>query len=115
MTSHGCIFCKILKGEAPARIIFEDSTCIAFHDINPQAPVHLLVIPRKHFVSAAEAGETDEALLGHLHRVAAQLALQHHLAEGHRVVINTCAGAGQTVSHVHLHVLGGRPFRWPPG
>ena len=115
MPDPSCVFCKIVRGEAPARIIYEDASCVAFHDINPQAPVHILVIPRKHFASAGEAAAEDEALLGHLHRVAADLARQHGLAAGHRVVMNTGAAAGQTVFHVHLHLLGGRAFRWPPG
>lgn len=113
MTS--CIFCKILAQEVPARIIHEDESSIAFHDINPQAPVHVLVIPRKHFASAQEAGEADEPVLGHLLRVAALLARQLHITDGYRVVLNTGAGAGQSVFHLHLHLLGGRPFRWPPG
>jgi len=115
MTDRSCIFCKIILKELPAKIAYEDSACIAFHDRNPQAPVHLLVIPRKHFASAAEADSSDETLLGHLHRVAAQLASEHGLSSGHRVVMNTGAAAGQTVFHAHLHVLGGRAFRWPPG
>ncbi|MBI4464083.1 MAG: histidine triad nucleotide-binding protein [Acidobacteria bacterium] len=110
-----CIFCKILAGEAPARIIYEDESCIAFQDINPQAPVHVLVIPRKHYASAEEAEEAEEPVLGHLHRVAAQLARQFQITDGYRVVMNTGAGAGQSVFHVHLHLLGGRLFRWPPG
>jgi len=110
-----CIFCKILKREMPARIVYEDESCIAFRDINPQAPVHLLVIPRKHFASALEADEADESVMGHLHRVAAQLARQNQITEGYRLVVNTGAGAGQSVFHLHLHVLGGRSFRWPPG
>ena len=114
-TDPSCIFCKIVKHEVPAQIVYEDDSCVAFRDLHPQAPVHLLVIPRKHFSSAAEAEGADEVLLGHLHLVAAQLARQNELSSGHRVVMNTGAGAGQTVFHVHLHVLGGRPFRWPPG
>ena len=110
-----CIFCKILAKQAPAKIAYEDASCIAFHDINPQSPVHLLVIPRKHFAADEEAEEADEPILGHLHRVAAQLAREHHLTHGYRVVLNTGPGAGQSVFHVHLHVLGGRLFRWPPG
>ena len=109
------VFAKILRGELPCKKVYESDHALAFHDINPQAPVHVLVVPRKHFASAGEAGESDEALLGHLHRVAAQLAQQHHLTAGHRVVMNTGAAAGQTVFHVHLHVLGGRSFTWPPG
>ena len=113
MTS--CIFCKILAQEVPAQILHEDESSIAFHDINPQAPVHVLVIPRKHFASAQEADEADEPVLGHLLRVAAQLARQLHITDGYRVVLNTGAGAGQSVFHLHLHLMGGRPFRWPPG
>lgn len=109
-----CIFCKIVAKELPARIIHEDKTSIAFHDVNPQAPVHVLVIPRKHFASAAEAAETDEPVIGHLHRVAAQLAQERNLT-GYRTVVNTGAEAGQSVFHLHLHLLGGRPMRWPPG
>ena len=115
MTNPTCLFCKILSGQLPARSVYEDASCIAFHDINPQAPVHLLIIPRKHFASAAEAEVGDEQVLGHLHRVAAQLAAELHLTGGYRVVMNTGPGAGQSVFHVHLHLLGGRPFRWPPG
>jgi len=110
-----CIFCKIMAKEVPARILHEDETSIAFHDINPQAPVHVLVIPRKHFASAEEAGEADEPVLGHLHRVAAKLARELKLTGGYRTVVNTGAEAGQSVFHLHLHLLGGRPMRWPPG
>jgi histidine triad (HIT) family protein len=110
-----CIFCKIMAKEIPARIVHEDETSIAFHDINPQAPVHVLVIPRKHFASAEEAGEADEAVIGHLHRVAARLAGELKLTAGYRTVVNTGAEAGQSVFHLHLHLLGGRPMRWPPG
>jgi histidine triad (HIT) family protein len=110
-----CIFCKIVAKEVPARIVHEDETSIAFHDINPQAPVHVLVIPRKHFASAEEAGEADEPVLGHLHRVAAKLARELKLTGGYRTVVNTGAEAGQSVFHLHLHLLGGRPMRWPPG
>ncbi len=110
-----CIFCKILAKEVPARIAYEDETSIAFHDVNPQAPVHVLVIPRKHFASAEEAGEADEPVLGHLHRVAAKLARELKITAGYRTVVNTGAGAGQSVFHLHLHLLGGRLLRWPPG
>lgn len=110
-----CLFCKIMAKQVPARILYEDETSIAFHDINPQAPVHVLVIPRKHLVSAEEAVESDEALLGHLHRVAAKLAQELELTGGYRTVVNTGADAGQSVFHLHLHLLGGRLMRWPPG
>ena len=110
-----CIFCKILAKEVPARIAYEDETSIAFHDVNRQAPVHVLVIPRKHFASAEEAGEADEPVLGHLHRVAAKLARELKITAGYRTVVNNGAGAGQSVFHLHLHLLGGRLLRWPPG
>ena len=111
-----CLFCRILDGKIPARIVHEDDRAIAFEDIHPQAPVHLLVIPRKHMASLLEAQADDAALLGHLLLVADQLAGERGLdSKGYRSVINTGAGAGQTVSHLHIHVLGGRPFHWPPG
>ncbi|MBI3896521.1 MAG: histidine triad nucleotide-binding protein [Acidobacteria bacterium] len=110
-----CIFCKILAKQAPAKIIYEDESCIAFQDINPQAPVHLLVIPRKHFASVEEAEMDDLPLLGHLYRVAAKLAQEYKITDGYRMVVNTGVGAGQSVFHFHLHLLGGRSFRWPPG
>ncbi|HWP85188.1 MAG TPA: histidine triad nucleotide-binding protein [Terriglobia bacterium] len=115
MSEPSCIFCRIAAKKSPAKIVYEDDSCVAFHDINPQAPVHVLLIPRKHFASAGEAGEEDEKVLGHLHRVAAQLAEQLKLTAGHRVVMNTGPAAGQSVFHAHLHLLGGRLFRWPPG
>lgn len=115
MKKEPCIFCKIVAGELPSRIVYTDESCIAFQDVNPQAPQHLLVIPRKHFSSPLEAEEADEALIGHLHLVAAQLARQQKNTDGFRIVINTGPGAGQTVFHLHLHLLGGRPMRWPPG
>ena len=110
-----CIFCKIAAREAPAKIVHADESSVAFHDVNPQAPVHILVIPRKHFASAQETEEAEEPLLGHLHRVAAQLAQEQQITDGYRIVLNTGRGAGQSVFHFHLHLLGGRPFRWPPG
>ena len=113
MTS--CIFCKIVAKEMPAKIVYEDDTSVAFLDINPQAPVHILVIPRKHFASAEETEEADAPLLGHLHRVAAKLAKEFHITEGYRIVLNTGRGAGQSVFHFHLHLLGGRIFHWPAG
>jgi histidine triad (HIT) family protein len=115
-TPQDCIFCKIAAGEIPATIVFEDEFAVAFRDINPQAPTHVLVIPRAHIASLNEASELDEALLGHLLRVAARVASSEGHAEGgFRTVINTGAGAGQTVFHVHVHLLGGRRLTWPPG
>ena len=110
-----CIFCRILEHRAPARLIYEDEWAVAIEDIHPQAPIHLLVIPRKHLSSLDDAAE-DEALLGRLLRVAAQLARERHLEkQGYRTVINNGSWAGQSVAHLHLHVLGGRVFHWPPG
>lgn len=112
----GCIFCGIAGGERPARVCYEDEQCVAFHDIHPQAPVHILVIPRRHMASLNAARAEDEALLGHLLRVAAQLAGENGIAaSGFRTVINTNAEAGQSVYHVHVHLLGGRRMHWPPG
>jgi len=111
-----CIFCRIVDGQATAKIVFEDATVVAFEDLNPQAPVHLLVVPRRHLPSLKEATAEDEPLLGHLFTVAARLARERGLeTKGYRTVINNGAEAGQSVFHLHVHVLGGRVFRWPPG
>lgn len=111
-----CLFCRIIAGEIPADVVHTDNISVAFRDINPQAPTHILVIPREHLDSLDEAGQRDEATLGHLLRVAARLANQEGLSEsGYRTVINTGAGAGQSVFHLHIHVLGGRQMTWPPG
>lgn len=111
-----CLFCSIVAGETPADTIYQDERSLAFRDINPQAPVHVLVIPRDHIESLDDASQKDEALLGHLLRVAARVANEQGLSEsGYRTVINTGAGAGQSVFHLHVHVLGGRSLNWPPG
>jgi histidine triad (HIT) family protein len=116
MAEQDCIFCQVVAGEVPADIIYGDDRAVAFRDINPQAPVHVLVIPREHVDSLDDASARDETTLGHLLRVAARVANEQGLSEsGYRTVINTGAGAGQTVFHLHLHVIGGRPLRWPPG
>jgi histidine triad (HIT) family protein len=112
--SNDTIFGKILRGEIPADRVFEDDRCIAFRDVQPQAPVHLLVIPREHLISLAQADQSQESLLGHLLLVAARVAREAGLNDW-RTVINTGADAGQTVFHLHVHVLGGRPMQWPPG
>ena len=112
--ANDCLFCRILRKEIPAKIVAENEHCLAFRDINPQAPVHILVIPREHIASLNET--TDAAMIGQLHLMAAQLAKSEGLAErGYRTVINTNAEAGQTVFHIHLHLLGGRSMKWPPG
>ncbi len=116
MAEQTCIFCKIVAGEVPAAKVFEDDRAVAFRDINPQAPTHALVIPRSHIAALDAAAEADEALLGHLLRVAAQVAhSEGHAEGGFRTVINNGADAGQTVFHIHVHLLGGRALTWPPG
>lgn len=110
-----CLFCKILAGEIPANRIFEDEFCIAFPDINPQAPTHLLVIPKEHIASQAKALAEHKPLLGHLMATTAELARAQRLDKGYRVVVNTGEDGGQTVQHLHLHLLGGRHMDWPPG
>lgn len=116
MNEQNCLFCRIVAGEMAAQVIYQDPRAIAFRDINPQAPVHVLVIPLEHLESLDDAGQKDEALLGHLLRVAARVANEEGLSEsGYRTVINTGAGAGQSVFHLHLHVVGGRDLNWPPG
>lgn len=111
---NDCLFCKIVKKEIPASIVAENGHCVAFRDINPQAPTHILIIPRQHFASLNET--KDPAVIGQMHQMAVQLAKTEGLSErGYRTLINTNADAGQTVFHVHLHLLGGRPMAWPPG
>jgi len=111
-----CIFCKIVAGEIPAKIVYQDQQLIAIEDLNPVAPLHLLLIPKKHIVSTLGLLPEDDALVGHLHRVAAQLASERGFAEsGFRLVTNTNADAGQSVFHIHFHLLAGRGLQWPPG
>ena len=109
------IFGKIARGEIPCKFIYEDDRCVAFHDLNPQAPTHFLVIPRKPIMQLSKAEETDEALLGHLLLTARKVANQLGLDQGFRIIINDGKNGGQTVYHLHLHVLGGRALGWPPG
>lgn len=110
-----CIFCKIAAGEIGGPPVYQDDDVTAFKDINPQAPVHVLVVPNKHIVSVQEASTEDQALLGKLLTVTANIAQQEELNEGYRMVINTGPAAGQSVFHIHVHLLGGRPMKWPPG
>lgn len=110
-----CLFCKIGAKKISAKMVYEDHRIFAFEDINPQAPTHILICPRKHLVSLADATTEDTSLLGHILLVAAQLARDRKLEEGYRTVFNNGVGAGQSVFHLHLHLLGGRNFRWPPG
>ena len=109
------LFLKIIERKIPAQIVYEDDQSLAFRDINPQAPIHLLIIPKKVIPTHDELTEADKELIGHLHLVAAKLAAQLGLTDGYRLVLNCREGAGQTVPHLHLHLLGGRPMHWPPG
>jgi len=111
-----CIFCKIAEGGIPAEVVYEDDQVLAFRDLNPQAPVHILVIPRKHIATLNDLDDGDAELMGRLYLAAKRIAADEGIAEsGYRTVINCNAGAGQTVFHIHLHLLGGRPMGWPPG
>ena len=109
------LFQKILDKQIPADIVYEDEQCLAFRDVNPQAPTHVLIIPRKVVRTHADLTDTDRDLLGHLHLVAVKLAKQLKLDDGYRLVINCLDRGGQTVPHLHMHLLGGRDFHWPPG
>jgi diadenosine tetraphosphate (Ap4A) HIT family hydrolase len=116
MTDPSCLFCKIIAGDIPARKVHEDDLVVAIDDINPVAPVHQLLMPRQHVASAAELSEFDAPMLGRLFAVAARLAAEAGLPErGYRLVSNVGADAGQSVPHLHVHLVGGRHFAWPPG
>ena len=116
MDSSDCLFCKILGGDIPADIIFESKDVIAFRDLNPQAPTHALIIPRKHVATINDLEEGDEALVGNLFLAAKKIATDEGIADaGYRVAMNCNEAAGQTVFHLHLHLLGGRQMDWPPG
>ena len=115
MSEQDTLFSKIIRREIPADIVYEDDMALAFKDINPQAPVHILVIPKKPIPRLADASPEDHSLMGHLLLTAKRVAEQAGLANGYRVVINNGAEAGQTVFHLHLHILGGRQMQWPPG
>jgi histidine triad (HIT) family protein len=110
-----CLFCKIVEGTIPSKPVYSDDRAYAFADINPQAPVHFLVVPREHIKSTAEAAADHAELLGHLLLTGAKIARDKGLAKGYRVVINTGPDGGQTVDHLHVHILGGRHCTWPPG
>ena len=113
---NDCLFCRISAKKIPADIIYEDSEAVAFNDINPQAPVHVLIVPKKHISTSLDITDEDNVLIGHLFRLAAKIAKEKGISErGFRLVMNTNADAGQTVFHIHLHLLGGRQMNWPPG
>ena len=109
------LFSRIIAREIPADIVYEDTHCLAFRDINPQAPIHVLVIPKQEIPQLADAQDADQALLGHLLLAAGKVARQLGVDDAFRLIVNNGADAGQTVFHLHLHILAGRPMRWPPG
>lgn len=114
--SDRCLFCRIAGGDLPAKKVYEDDQVIAFEDINPQAPTHLLVVPRRHIASTNDLDGSDHEIMGRVIECAATIARERHLnTDGYRLVINCGEGAGQTVFHIHVHLLGGRSFGWPPG
>ena len=110
-----CLFCRIIRGELPTRKIYEDDRALAFNDINPQAPMHVLIIPKKHIVGLKEATSEDADLIGYCHLLAAKIARDRGMEEGYRTVYNVGPKAGQSVFHLHLHLIGGRNLSWPPG
>lgn len=113
---ENCIFCKIIQGEIPSAKVFEDERVLIIKDITPQAPLHLLLLPKKHFVNCLDMAEEDEALVGYAYRKAGKIARQQGYSDsGFRIVQNNGAGAGQSVFHIHFHLLAGREFSWPPG
>jgi histidine triad (HIT) family protein len=114
-TVPDCLFCKIASGAIPVTRLFEDEQVVAFPDIHPQAPVHILIIPKQHFASLAHTGAEDAGLLGHLLAATAEIARKQNLDKGYRLVINTGPNGGQTVDHLHVHLLGARHMGWPPG
>ena len=116
MSESNCTFCRIVAGEIPSNKVYEDDQAYAFRDGNPQAPTHVLIVPKEHIESLNDIAQGDEALLGHLLRLAPKIANQHGIAEnGYRTVINTGENSGQSVWHLHIHLLGGRSMTWPPG
>lgn len=110
-----CLFCRILRGEIPAKKVYEDADTFVFEDIKPQAPTHVLIIPKKHIVDVKEAKPQDAEIIGKMHLVAAKIARDRKIESGYRTVFNVGPEAGQSVFHLHLHLLGGRPLDWPPG
>lgn len=110
-----CLFCRIIRGEIPAKKVYEDKDTFVFEDIDPKAPTHVLIVPKEHFVDLKEAKPEDAEIIGKLHLVAAQIARDRQIENGYRTVFNVGPGAGQSVFHLHLHLLGGRKLSWPPG
>jgi histidine triad (HIT) family protein len=113
---NDCLFCKIIDGQIPSTILYEDENLVAFNDVNPQAPLHVLIVPRKHVATLNELSKENDVLIGAMQRLAASLAKDNGVhEEGYRTVFNTNKNAGQTVFHIHLHLLAGRQLNWPPG
>ena len=110
-----CLFCRIIAGKVPANLVYEDGSCVAFADINPMARTHMLIVPREHVESMAELQPKHTPLVGHLMATAAEMARRERLERGYRIVVNTGKEGGQTIDHLHLHLLGGRYMDWPPG
>lgn len=110
-----CLFCRIIEGKIPSKKVYEDDRVYVFEDINPQAPTHVLIIPKQHFAGLDEAGAEHAEIIGYMNLIAAKLAKQRNLANGYRTVLNVGPDAGQSVFHIHLHLLGGRAMSWPPG
>ena len=115
MADSNCLFCRIIRGEAPAKKVYEDQHVLAFEDIHPQASTHVLVIPKQHIVGLKEAEAADAEVIGRCHLVAARIARERNIENGYRTVLNVGPGAGQSVFHLHVHLLGGRRLAWPPG
>jgi histidine triad (HIT) family protein len=111
----GCLFCRIIRGEAPSKRVYEDQHAFAFEDIRPQAPTHVLVVPKRHIRGLKEAEPEDSQAIGYCHVVAAKIAREHAIEDGYRTVVNVGPGAGQSVFHLHVHLIGGRSLKWPPG
>jgi histidine triad (HIT) family protein len=112
---NDCLFCRIISGEIPAKKVYEDEHTVAFEDINPQAPTHVLIVPRKHIRGLKEGSAADADLIGRCHLAAAEIARQRNIEDGYRTVLNVGPKAGQSVFHLHVHLLGGRSLHWPPG
>lgn len=110
-----CLFCKIIAGEIPCSKVYEDDKVFAFNDIDPQAPVHVLIVPKEHIASADDVNETNSAVIAHIFEVAVKIAKEKGLSDGYRIVNNCGDRAGQTVKHIHFHLMGGRDFTWPAG
>ncbi len=113
--TRDCLFCRIVRGEIPSKKVYEDEDVFAFEDIQPQAPTHVLVVPKKHFAGLKEAGGEHAELIGRCHLAAAQIARQRNIEQGYRTILNVGSDAGQSVFHLHVHLLGGPSLGWPPG